>query len=138
MKIAYKKRRIRASLFVALLWISWIVIEIFAFDLLSNRIEFIGDLLILMPFFVMYFYQMYYNYLTIENDQINVGGPLGKSLVCSEVTQIRKYAGDYFLKAGNKELKISSQMMDADSIPLVEDELKKLNAEWSYSGVFAN
>jgi hypothetical protein len=49
----------------------------------------------------------------------------------TEIKRIKKFAGDYILKADKKELTINTQIIDPKSLVELNIELEKLNVEWN-------
>jgi hypothetical protein len=128
MKIGYKKRHLNINLILGLVWLVWFLLAI-----LLKEEPFWTDygwLFISIAYLGIYAYQEKYKYLTIENGMIQVNGAAKKKLNLSEVTQIKKFAGDYILKTDNKELTISTQIIEPNALVELDKELKKLNVEW--------
>jgi hypothetical protein len=128
MKIGYKKRHLNINLILGLVWLVWFLLAI-----LLKEEPFWTDygwLFISIAYLGIYAYQKKYKYLTIENGMIQVNGAAKKKLNLSEVTQIKKFAGDYILKTDNKELTISTQIIEPNALVELDKELKKLNVEW--------
>ncbi len=61
---------------------------------------------------------------------MEVNGPLGKKINLSEVKRIRKFAGDYRLQTGEKELVINTLYIDTESRTELTEKLEKLTAVW--------
>ena len=59
-----------------------------------------------------------------------MGGLFGKKLYLMEIKSIKKFAGDYILKSDTKELTINTQMIDPNSMAMLNNELEKLQVEW--------
>jgi hypothetical protein len=128
MKIGYKKRHLNINLILGLVWLVWFLLAI-----LLKEEPFWTDygwLFISIAYLGIYAYQEKYKYLTIENGMIQVNGPVRKKLNLSEVTQIRKFAGDYILKTDSKELTINTQIIETASLTELNKELEKLNVKW--------
>ena len=128
MKIGHKKRQIKVNLIFGIIWSTYFII-----GLLIDEVHWIdyGWIVIALAYFINYFYQKKYNYVTIENGFINVNGPFGKKLNLTEIKRIKKFAGDYILKTDTKELTINTQFIEPNSLAELTTELKKLNAEWN-------
>ena len=128
MKIEYKKRQLNINLIFG-----FILLTYFTIRLLIDEVHWIdyGWIIISLTYFINYFYQKKYKYVTIENGIINVNGPFGKKLKLNEIKRIKKFAGDYILKADKKELTINTQVIDPNSLTELNQELEKLNVEWN-------
>ena len=90
-----------------------------------------GWVLISLAYFGIYFYQKKYKYVTIENGILTVNGPIGKNINLTEIKHIKKFAGDYIIKTDKKKLTINTQIIDPNSLTILNLELKKLNVEWN-------
>lgn len=129
MKIGYKKRQMNINLIFGLIWLVWFFIGILTKD--KPKWSDYGWIVISAMYFINFFYQRQNKYLTIENGFIKMNTPFGKKINLNEIKQIKKFAGDYIIKTENTELVINTQVIEPDSIVMLESELKKLNFEWS-------
>ena len=129
MKIGYKKRQMNINLIFGLIWLVWFFIGILTKD--KPKWTDYGWIVISAMYLISYFYQRQNKYLTIENGFIKMNTPFGKKINLNEIKQIRKFAGDYIIKTENTELVINTQIIEPNSIVILESELKKLNLEWS-------
>jgi len=129
MRIGYKKRHMYINLIFGLVWLVWFFIGILTKDE-PNWTDY-GWIVISAMYLIGYFYQRQNKYLTIENGIIKINSPFGKKLNLTEVKRIKKFAGDYILKTGKKELTINTQIIDSNSLAELNTELEKLNVEWS-------
>jgi len=130
MKIRYKKRRLRISLIFGLLWLIFAIVLLFILDENKSWIKY-GWLGISLMYFIKYLYEYFNQYLTIENGIIKINSPFGKKINLSEIKQIKKIGGDYILKTEKEELTINTQIIDPNSLAVLNAELEKLNAEWN-------
>jgi len=130
MKIRYKKRRLRISLIFGLLWLIFAIVMLFLLDESKSWIKY-GWLGISLMNFTIYLYEYFNQYLTIENGIIKINSPFGKKINLSEIKQIKKFGGDYILKTEKAELTINTQIIDPNSLAVLNAELEKLNAEWN-------
>jgi hypothetical protein len=128
MKIDYKRKQQILSLVLGLLCLLWFFLGAFVKE--NPHWTDYGWLFIALLHLGVYFYRRKYSYLAIENGRITVNGPLGKSMDLSEIKRIKKFAGDYILKADNKELSFSTQFIDPNLLTRLNSELEKLNVEW--------
>lgn len=74
-----------------------------------------------------YIYENKKQYLTIENGTISKNLLFQtKKMNLNEITQIKKFAGDYILKSKLEELTITTQIIDADSLVDLNAALEQL------------
>ncbi len=131
MKIAYKKKHLTTTLIFGLFWLVGFLFGVIIKEG-PNWTDY-GWIFISLLNLGLYFYQTNYKYLTIENGIINLNGPFpfGKKINMTEIKRIKKFAGDYILKADKKELTINTQIIDPKSLIELNIELEKLNVEWN-------
>ena len=130
MKIRYKKRKLRINLILGLFWLVFAIVQLFILDENKSWIKY-GWLGISLMYIIMYFYEYFNQYLTIENGIIKINRPFGKKMNLNEIKRIKKFAGDYILKTEKAELTINTQMIDPKSLAELNTELEKLNVEWN-------
>lgn len=128
MKIKYKKTTWIVNIIAALVWLFYFGIIVFEKEE-PNWIDY-GWIMISLIYFGLYFYQVKYDYITIENDTIRVHGPLGKKLNLKDIKRIRKFAGDYIIKSDQTEITINTKIIDSDALHKLNTELEKLNMYW--------
>ena len=128
MKIKYKKTTWIVNIIAALVWLFYFGIIVFEKEE-PNWIDY-GWIVISLIYFGLYFYQVKYDYITIENDTIRVHGPLGKKLKLKYIKIIRKFAGDYIIKSDQTEITINTKIIDSDALHKLNTELEKLNMYW--------
>lgn len=75
-------------------------------------------------YFIKYLYEYFDQYLTIGNGIIKINSPFGNKINRSEIKRIKKFAGDYILKTEKAKLTINTQIIDSNSLAV-------LNAEWN-------
>jgi hypothetical protein len=121
MKISYKKRQMNINLIFGLIWLIWFFIGILTKDK-TNWTDY-GWLVISAMYLINYFYQRQNKYLTIENGFIKMNTPFGKKINLNEIKQIKKFAGDYIIKTEKTELIINMQIIEPNSIVVLEAEL---------------
>ena len=131
MKIRYKKRKLRINLIFGLFWLIFAIIQLFILDYESKSWIKYGWLGISSMYIIMYFYEYFNQYLTIENGIIKMNSPFGKKMNLTEIKRIKKFAGDYNLKTDKAELTINTQIIDPNSLAKLNTELEKLNVEWN-------
>lgn len=135
MKIRYKKRRVRTNLVLALVWLGFSIIYLLIDNVESRESSWIkyGWLIISLAYFALYAYQHYYQYAVLVNGVLKVNDPFfGKEINLSDIKKIRYFAGDYIVKGEDKELTISTEIIDPDSLTELVAELEKLeDVEWT-------
>ena len=131
MKIRYKKRKLRINLIFGLFWLVFAIIQLFIFDYESKSWIKYGWLGISLMYIIMYFYEYFNQYLTIENGIIKMNSLFGKKMNLTEIKQIKKFAGDYILKTDKAELTINTQIIEPNSLAELNTELEKVNVEWT-------
>lgn len=129
MRIEYKKRHLKINLILGIVWLIFGLLGVFTKE--NTYWTDYGYLAISLLYLILYFYQKQNKYLTIENGIININGLFGKKMNLNEIKQIRKFAGDYILKTGEKELTINTQIIDPNSLAELNAELEKLKVEWN-------
>lgn len=127
MKIRFKRKTLYANLIIGLVWTGLGIFLIFEDDA-SRWFEY-GYLVIGIIYLGIYFFDVTYQYLTIENGTIRMNGlhGFGKKINLNDINWIKKYAGDYTLKTATKELKINTAMIDEKSLQDLNSVLEKLN-----------
>lgn len=129
MRIRYKKKQLYINLFLGLIWLVFGVVN----AVLSDSADWFDYSWFLLSGFylTLYFYQKKEHYLTIESGIIKQNWPFGKKLNLDEVKQIKLFAGDYILKTDTEELSINSQLINSESLTVLNEELAKLEIGWS-------
>ena len=129
MRIRYKKKQLYINLFLGLIWLVYGVVN----AVLSDSADWFDYSWFLLSGFylTLYFYQKKEHYLTIESGIIKQNWPFGKKLNLDEVKQIKLFAGDYILKTDTEELSINSQLINSESLTVLNEELAKLEIGWS-------
>ncbi|MBT8281106.1 MAG: hypothetical protein KJO16_05975 [Muriicola sp.] len=125
MKIKYTKKRLRANLFVGLLWLTISILK----WIFNDYVNWMDGFFLAMALLYLgqYFYEWRNQYLKITKDQIAVNYPFGKKINMSEIYWIKKFAGDYILKTDKKELTINTQIIDKDSLKNLNEILAKID-----------
>lgn len=125
MKIKYKNKRFKKHLIFGMLW------TILGFLNLNysggnSWIDY-GFLVIAILYWSSYFYEKSNQYLTVDDDSIKRNSIAGKKIYLSDITWIKKFAGDYILKTDTKELTINTEVVDEKSLSELNRILSKLN-----------
>ena len=82
-------------------------------------------------YIVIYSFDYFNQYLTIQNGIIKENHLFGKKIELTEIKRIKKFAGDYILKTDNKELTINTKIIDPNSLVYLNAELEKLDVKWN-------
>ena len=77
-------------------------------------------------YFSMYVYNTRFQYISIQDGVIKENALFGTSLNLDEIASFRKFAGDYILQAGKKELYINTELIDSDSLPELQEFISSL------------
>ena len=128
MKIKFKSRHLKFNLIFGIFWIIFFILGTILQDEL-HWMDF-GYLVIAVLYLGLYFYQRGNQYLIIENGFIKFNRPFGSKLDLTEVKAIRKFAGDYILKSDKKDFTITTQLIEPESLAILNSELNKLGVEW--------
>ncbi|WP_324719663.1 hypothetical protein [Salinimicrobium sp. HB62] len=129
MKIPYKKRQLNFNLYFGSIWLIFFLGQFF-FDDEFNWIDY--GLLVSIAYFGTYYYKVKYKYVTIDEGNLTVNGPFGKSVALDEIVQIKSFAGEYILKTEKQELRINTHTIKPESLAILNKELKKLQVVWNY------
>ena len=119
MKLAYRKKRVYLNLVFGVLWLLMGIVQVVLRDSVS-WLDY-AWFLVAAAYIGGSFYQYYFQYLTIDNNQIKMNWIWGKKIDLREVNTFKKFAGDYILKSEDAKLTINTQIMDKES-------LQKLNS----------
>jgi hypothetical protein len=125
MKIHYTKKRLRAHLIQGLVWLVF-SLTLMVSDTSFGNVMNIGYLMIAAMFMGSYFYERYYQYLTLQGDTIQKNTLIGKPLRLSEIRRIKKFAGDYILETEAAKMTINTQIIAPDSLELLDEALSAL------------
>ncbi|WP_234946423.1 hypothetical protein [Aequorivita viscosa] len=61
---------------------------------------------------------------------MKINSPFAKEVKLSEINQIKKFAGDYIITTDQNKMTINTQIIDPDSLIVLNNELEKLDVEW--------
>ena len=102
MKIRYSKKRLRSNLIVGLIWITLGIVMWIFYDIVHwNEFFYFGMALLYLG---QYLYELQNQYLTITHDEIKVNKLFRKRIKLSEISRIKKFAGDYKIIGDGKEI----------------------------------
>ena len=74
-----------------------------------------------------YIYEWQNQYLTITHDEIKVNNLFRKRIKLSDISRIKKFAGDYKIFANGKIITVNTQIIDQYSLNELNEFLAKLN-----------
>ncbi|TXD80628.1 hypothetical protein ESY86_20355 [Subsaximicrobium wynnwilliamsii] len=126
MKIRYKKKRLNYYLIFGVLWTVLGSLSIISH---SNIILNYGSLILGVLFFGKYYFMTNRQYLTIENGIISKNQLIPKKINLNEVKVIKKLSGDYILQTDSAELEIDTELIEENSLSVLNALLKNLNLE---------
>jgi len=115
MNIRYKKKRLRVNLFISIAWGVLVILTLF----FSSKRQWFDYtyFVIFILYLAQYIYENKKQYLTIENGTISKNLLFQtKKMNLNQITQVKKFAGDYILKSKLEELTINTQIIDEDSL----------------------
>jgi len=125
MKIKYKNKRFKKHLIFGILWTILGLLNL-NYSGGNSWIDY-GFLVIAILYWSSYFYEKSNQYLTIDDDSIKKNSIAGKKIYLSDITWIKKFAGDYILKTDTEELTINTEVVDEKSLNELNRILSKLN-----------
>lgn len=125
MKIHYTQKRLWSHLIQGLVWL------VFGLALMASEASFlngmtIGYLGMAVLFLGSYLYERHYQYLTLTTDTIQKNSITGKPIRLSEIRRSKKFAGDYILETETAKMTINSQIIDTDSLKILDEALSAL------------
>ncbi|MDG1572008.1 hypothetical protein OZ410_06750 [Robiginitalea sp. M366] len=110
--LPYRKRHLWVNLTAGVLWLTWGILQVVFGDPV-NWIDY-GWFVISAAYLLTFAYYWKYGYLTLSPTTLKINGPFGKTIALNEVTQVRKFAGDYTLHASARKLKINTGLLEAE------------------------
>ena len=125
--IPYNYKGIRLNRFLG---IAFIVLSIVGFfNNADNYLFNYGYLIIGSGYIYLYFYIYSKAGLLIKDGVIRVQ-PIGKSIAIADVIEFKKFAGDYILITLNSQLKINTQLLDAEGLQQLDAILNVIPEEF--------
>lgn len=126
MNIRYKKKRLRINLIITILW-GFLVVATLFFGSKRQWFDYIYYVMFIF-YLTQYFYEYKNQYLTIKDGNISRNLLFQKKKMnLNEITQVKKFAGDYILKTKREELTIYTQVIDEDSLADLDAVLSQLD-----------
>lgn len=125
MKIRYSKKRLRSNLIVGLIWFTLGFVMWIFYDIVHwNEFFFFAMALLYLG---QYMFERQNQYLTITQDEIKVNNLFRKRIKLSDISRIKKFAGDYKIIADEKVIIINTKIIDQESLSELNELLVKLN-----------
>jgi len=127
MKIRFKKKKLYSNLILGVLWLI-----IGVYNILEDEDLHWMDysyLVIALLYLLHFIYDYKNQYLIIENESIRKNALYGnrKKIELNDINLITKTAGDYILKAENKQINIDPNLIEDESFIKLTNLLRKLN-----------
>ena len=115
MKIQYEniKKRLRNSLILAFIWLIW---GVASFYIYSSTTPAYGFLSCAFAYFALFWYQLRYPYLTIENGLIYKNTLWSSKIELSKIKNIDKKVYSIIVVSDNSTLTIDTQLIDKESL----------------------
>ena len=127
-KISYIKTRTLLHLFAS---ITWTLLGVSYFFTSDTAFFAYGYLLFGMLYFIRFYYEKRFGYLTITKKQIiKHDNPFNKKQInTEEVKTVGKVFGDFVLKTENNKMRINTSIIDSDSILKLDVFINSLKAK---------
>ena len=127
MKIKFKKKHLRAKLLIGLAWVAFGMISLETNE--SARWTDYGYLVVGLLYLGHYWVDRTWQYLTIENGVIRKNRlyGFGGAIALKDLVWIKKFAGDFTLKTQQGDLKIDTDLIDAESLADLNKVLSALD-----------
>lgn len=122
MKIYYNKKRM---VLMPILATAFVLIGITPFFIADTSFN-IGFLVIGVAYLGIHFYNLKRQYADITEDRIRLNAIPARTIYFNDITEVRKFAGDFIIRAGKKEIVMSSDAMEADSVSEMEALFERL------------
>ncbi|MBC2844228.1 hypothetical protein [Winogradskyella flava] len=130
MEIAYNKKRLRANLYLSVVWFILGVLQVV---LLKDQPWLgLGWMFLSVIFFTVFLYRKKNNYVTINSEFIKQNWPFGKKVEVAHIKNVKYFSEDYIINTETDELRINTNLIEAESRQVLEDALLNLNfkEEW--------
>lgn len=85
-----------------------------------------GFLVIGVVYLGIHFYNFKRQYADISEDRISLNAIPARTIYFKDITEVRKFAGDFIVRAGKKEIVMSSEAMEANSVTEMEALFERL------------
>lgn len=127
MKIKYKKSKLLFELLPGLFWTTIGIINLIEME--HIRWFKFGYIIIGMAYFGTFIFNASQQYLTIENETIQINSIVSfrNKINLKDIIEIKTFAGDYTLITQTTELKIQVELIADDSLVELKRILSELN-----------
>lgn len=112
-KIKYNRKLTKIDLIVGIICA---VVSLGSLIYSAAKLYFI--LILTFVYLASYFYKKKRNYFELRNDVLKKD--FGPTIPISEIVQTRIFAGEYIFKSDQKKIVLDRDMIDKESIPVVE------------------
>ena len=123
MIIKYKKKTLNYSLIFGLLWL---ILGITSILYNSSHYFYYGYVICGLLYLFTYGFQQHFQYLTITESSIIKHSFFSKTILFSEITKIKYFAGEYSIISDSKKLTINKELIDPSSLKELELVIEKL------------
>lgn len=130
MKYNYSRQRLKLNNFNAILFVILAVVEVIRSGGITGFFSIFLVFLAALSVFNI-FYELKYQYLTLEDGWLRVNHLFGKKIRLEDLRVIEKNSSGLILRSDKKTFKVNKVLIDQDSLNLLEKELRKLNVEWN-------
>ncbi len=121
--IKYKKNRRYFNLAMIILWFVLIACVLIFDD--KARWTSWGWMIMGTIYTVVYTNNLFNNYLTVKDNEIIENAFFEKRIKLDEVVSFKSFFGDYILKTDKKELVINTQIIDPQSLEVLDNYLSR-------------
>lgn len=125
-KIWNSKKQLNRTL---ILGVVWMVIGLISIISNYKNYALSGFTVIGLLYLAIYFYHKNIPYLLIENNHLKKHAFGTQKINLADIIHFKKFAGDYIVHTKNKKLVIDTNMIDKESIPVLETFFANLNFE---------
>lgn len=129
MHFQYRKKLLKTYLIIASIWIMIILLQLISSG--PGKWSFYMWLVVGGMNAGLHGYRFLKPYITIKDGYLFVNDFLNtSSILLSEATQIKRFAGEYIIRAADKKLKFDTQLIDKTSLQTLDLELNRYNVKW--------
>ncbi|MFP4844917.1 hypothetical protein [Winogradskyella sp. PE311] len=132
MKIGYNRKRLRAHLYLSIVWF---ILGVFQIVIMKDQLWLgFGWLVLAALFIISFLYKSQNKYLTITDQFIKQNIPFGKTIRVSDIKNIKYFSEDYIIKSESKELRINLNLIEPTALEdlklILTDYDSKLNLSY--------
>lgn len=128
MKFTYPKRKKTFNLIIGLLWIGLGVFAILEDE--AKNYEYIWLVLGLF-YFGLALYMQFASYVSVDTQKIVKHNLVPISILFSEITLLKEFAGEVIIETGKKKMKIYKNNIQKNQRPIFEEAIAKIKEEFS-------